>query len=383
MPNPAARTRYPGYTPAPQSRVPRDDPNRYDRLSAAPAATYAPGFDSRLFRTWKQAKTPAVLLKVTASAFLATQLTRLFGVYLLTPFLVPFWFLFAVLTPLSIYRNTGSLARAVHFTLGEVTIFFGVVVGSAVPTGPAPRLAAGLGAVLILGVFVDQLAAHALEWRMRRRGVPTTLRRRWMRWWRHRFDRNSLTQAIAARALSPEPLAALETQYLREIARYPMQLLLLPLLTVLLLLPHALLAFLTLPAAAIAIACLRAPPPPLRALVFVTAQAFQGFLRYAPTGDHVLGQWKSPAGAYTSRHLIVTGVVFAMAGTFLPLRSYVDLLGSALLLNLRAVWRLAPMLLFEPLIPLAIVISAVIICLGRLLWSVEQLCPSLTKGWTP
>jgi hypothetical protein len=234
-------------------------------------------------------------------------------------------------------------------------------------------------ATVVIGIFVDQLGAHATEWRMRRLGVPEPLRLRWMDWWSHRFDPETL-EAVPCDAQNQ--LGAYEARLRRELVVYQRRLLLLAVL-VPLAFTESLLVIATLPLVTLALMIRDPESPPVIGLLFVLAKAGQGWLRYAADGDHVLGRWQSPAGDVLSRRLLVGAALLLSAFAFLPLRSYFQVLWGALHLSAPALWQLVLCLAVEPLLPLAIVGSAAVVTLGRILWSLELLCPHPTKDWSP
>lgn len=375
-----ASQRYPGYSPTPPDPVPRDDPNRYSELPPNPSnADFAPGDDSRLFETWSGIGAAQQYVVYSLLAFVATQLVRNYGSALLRPRVLAGIVLVLLLRAWWTLYKTG-VARALSFVPWACAILTLIVLGTQASASLVSRVLVATLAAVAIATFLDALGGHAIEWRMRRLRVPAELRERWMGWWAQRFDAAALHTATDF-ADAPQ-LAALEVRLRTALLAYHRRrFLVVGLIPVALL--DSTLALATLPLVGLAFVMRDPDAPPARGLVFVLAKAAEGWLRYAPDGDQVLGRWRSPAGSADARGgLAYVAIIFA-AIAFLPMRPYVHLVTRAIHLSEPAFWQLSWGLAIDPLLPLIILGSAALIVLGRILWAVENLCPHPSTEWTP
>lgn len=398
--------RYPGQTPTPPNPVPRDDPNDYTKVPHAPSnADFAPGDDLHIFEAWERPGAPQQWVAASLLAFTVTHLARTYGTVVLHPIFLAVAFLHLVVIAWWTYATTADGRAALAYVPHGLVAVTVVVLAVQAPAGLVSRMLLAALATGVLAMFLDAFGSHALEWRMRRLGVPAEFRERWMGWWSQRFEAAALRTAPAD--AEGAPLAALEARLRIELAAYQRRLLLLAGLVPVAVLDSAV-ALATLPIVGLALVVRGPDAPPARGLFFVLAKAAQGWIRYAADGDHVLGRWRSPAGSAVSRRLVMGAAVLFAAIAFLPMRSYGLLLKALYLQTLHALslltlssmgidpllsktvgqnpltlWQLTVSLAIDPLLPLVVLGSAALVVLGRILWAVENLCPHPSTEWTP
>jgi hypothetical protein len=373
--------RYPGQTPTPPNPVPRDDPNDYTKVPRTPSnAEFAPGDDLHIFEAWERPGAPQQWVAASVLAFAATHLARAYGPLLLQPRFLPLVFFLLVVIAWWTYRTTGDGRAALSYVPNGLVAVTMVVLAVQAPAGLVSRLLLAALTTGVLAMFLDAFGSHALEWRMRRLGVPAEFRERWMGWWSQRFEAAALHAATAGAEATP--LAALEARLRTELAAYQRRRLLLAGLIPVAVLDSAL-AIATLPIVGLALVMRGTDVPPARGLFFVLAKAAQGWIRYAADGDHVLGRWRSPAGSAVSRRLVMGAAVLFAAIAFLPMRPYWLLVKGAVRQSQFALWQLTFSLAIDPLLPLVVLGSAALVVLGRILWAVENLCPHPSTEWTP
>jgi hypothetical protein len=373
--------RYPGQTPTPPNPVPRDDPNDYTAVPRNPSnAEFAPGDDPRIFETWERPGAPQQWVVTSVLAFAATHLARAYGTLMLQPRFLPYLFLLLVIIAWWTYRTTGDGRASLAYVPNGLAAVTMVVLAVQAPAGLVSRMLLAALTTVVLAMFLDAFGSHALEWRMRRLGVPAEFRERWMGWWSQRFEAAALRAATAG--AEDTPLAALEARLRTELAAYQRRRLLLAGLVPVAVLDSAL-AIATLPIVGLALVMRGTDAPPARGLFFVLAKAAQGWIRYAADGDHVLGRWRSPAGSVVSRRLLMGAAVLFTAIAFLPMRPYWLLVKGAVRQSQLALWQLTFSLAIDPLLPLVVLGSAALVVLGRILWAVENLCPHPSTEWVP
>lgn len=360
----SARKRFPGNQPEPSTSVPRHDPNSYDRLRAEELqVAYAPDWEPGVFPQWNEPTTPWWLLQFAVVAFVVTAVVRVVGIYALHPLVVPFWAVAAIWGAATAFLGEHDAALALRRFALVAVAFVGVLLGSQARTDlAATAVVAALGAVATI-VLIDLIGSHALAWRLRRLQVPIETAARWLKLWDHRFVPG--TPAAAAD----------DAEIAREIDRYAFHLSLIVGIFLLAFVPDALPFLLAVPVVALAIAASPAPRLPVAGLLFATATAVQSWTRYAPDGEHVLGRWRSPAGAQSYRLWMLGALLILLAFVLLPPRSYVQLLGAAAVLNSNAVWSLLLIAPLEALVPVVVLLAAITLALARLLWTVERLAP--------
>jgi len=373
--------RYPGQTPTPPNPVPRDDPNDYTKVPRNPSnAEFAPGDDLHIFEAWERPGAPQQWVAASVLAFAATHLARAYGTLLLQPRFLPLVFFLLVVIAWWTYRTTGDGRAALAYVPNGLVAVTMVVLAVQAPAGLVARMLLAALTTVVLAMFLDAFGSHALEWRIRRLGVPAEFRERWMGWWSQRFEAPALHAATTS--AEDTPLATLEARLRTELAAYQRRRLLLAGLIPVAVLDSAV-ALTTLPIVALALAVRGTDAPPARGLFFVLAKAAQGWIRYAADGDHVLGRWRSPAGNVVSRRLLMGAAVLFTSIAFLPMRPYWLLVKGAVRQSQLDLWQLTFSLAIDPLLPLVVLGSAALVVLGRILWAVENLCPHPSTEWVP